>query len=56
MILLDLGLPPDADGPTEGLATLTGVLQLEPDCKVVMMTGQADHTYAVEAVASIEKP
>ena len=52
VVLLDLGLPPDADGPTEGLATLTGVLELEPDCKVILMTGQGERAYAVEAVAS----
>ncbi len=52
VVLLDLGLPPDADGPSEGLATLTGILELEPDCKIIMMTGQADRDYAVEAVAS----
>jgi len=52
VVLLDLGLPPDADGPSEGMATLTGVLELEPNCKVILMTGQADRAYAVEAVAS----
>ncbi len=52
VVLLDLGLPPDADGPSEGLATLTEISDLEPDCKVIMMTGQADRAYAVEAVAN----
>ena len=51
VVALDLGLPPDADGPSEGLATLAGILELEPECKVIMMTGQADRAYAVEAVA-----
>ena len=52
VVLLDLGLPPDADGPSEGLATLRGILDLLPDTKVIMMTGQADRSYAVQAVAS----
>jgi two-component system NtrC family response regulator len=51
VVLLDLGLPPDADGPSEGLATLRGILDLLPDTKVIMMTGQADRSYAVQAVA-----
>ena len=51
VVLLDLGLPPDADGPSEGLATLSEVLELLPHCKVIMMTGQADRMFAVEAVA-----
>ena len=51
VVLLDLGLPPDADGPSEGLATLNDVLERLPHSKVIMMTGQADRTFAVEAVA-----
>lgn len=52
VVLLDLGLPPDADGPTEGLATLDGILELAPETKVIMMTGQADRGHAVRAVAA----
>jgi len=52
VVLLDLGLPPDADGPSEGLATLTGLLDQAPHTKVIMMTGQADRSYAVKAVAN----
>lgn len=52
VVLLDLGLPPDADGPSEGLATLDGILELAPETKVIMMTGQADRAYAVRAVAA----
>ena len=52
VILLDLGLPPDADGPTEGLATLEDILALAPESKIIMMTGQSDRAFAVEAVAT----
>lgn len=49
--LLDLGLPPDPDGPTEGLSSLQEILSLSPETKVIVMTGQSDRAYAVEAVA-----
>lgn len=49
--LLDLGLPPDPDGPTEGLSTLREILSLSPETKVIVMTGQSDRAYAVQAVA-----
>ncbi len=49
--LVDLGLPPDPDGPTEGLATLQEILSIAPETKVVMMSGQTEREYAVQAVA-----
>ena len=52
VVLLDLGLPPDADGPSEGLATLEAILEQQPRTKVIMMTGQASRQYAVQAVAA----
>jgi two-component system NtrC family response regulator len=52
VVILDLGLPPDPDGPTVGLATLEEILSVAPDTKVVMMTGQSDRTHAVKAVAA----
>ena len=52
IVLLDLGLPPDVDGPTEGLAALGQILSIAPRTKVIVMTGQAERTYAVDAVAS----
>ncbi|MFQ5468163.1 MAG: sigma 54-interacting transcriptional regulator, partial [Kiloniellaceae bacterium] len=52
VVVLDLGLPPDADGPSEGMATLEAVLEQLPDSKVIMMTGQSDRVHAVRAVAS----
>ena len=52
VVLLDLGLPPDADGPSEGIATLEGILSLAPHTKVIMMTGQGSRDYAVKAVAA----
>jgi len=48
--LLDLGLPPDPDGPSEGLQALTEILQAVPGCKVIVMTGQKERSHAVRAV------
>ncbi len=51
VVLLDLGLPPDADGPAEGLAALEGILAEAPGTKIIVMTGQEDRDHAVRAIA-----
>lgn len=51
VVLLDLGLPPDPDGPTEGVATLDEILAFAPATKVIVMSGQTQREYAVQAVA-----
>ncbi len=51
VVLQDLGLPPDADGVTEGLKTLEEVLALAPHTKVIVVTGNGDRDRAVEAVS-----
>ena len=48
---MDLGLPPDPDGSTEGLATLQQILALAPDTRVIVLTGNQDHANAVKAIA-----
>jgi len=50
VVTLDLGLPPHPDGASEGLATLEQILALEPDTKVVVVTGNQDRANAVKAV------
>ncbi|MFO7543414.1 MAG: PEP-CTERM-box response regulator transcription factor [Thiobacillus sp.] len=50
VVLLDLGLPPDADGATEGLATLQQILSLAPATKVIVVTGNLDRSNAVQAI------
>ena len=52
VVTLDLGLPPDADGISEGLATLEAIISLRPDTKVIVVTGQNDRENAVRAVGS----
>jgi len=51
VVLLDLGLPPDPGGVTEGLATLNEVLSLSPETKVIVVTGDNDRANAVKAIA-----
>ena len=50
VVLLDRGLPPDADGATEGLATLQQILSLAPATKVIVVTGNLDRSNAVKAI------
>jgi len=52
VVTLDLGLPPDADGISEGLATLEEIVAASPDTKVIVVTGQNDRENAVRAVGS----
>lgn len=51
VVTMDLGLPPDPDGATEGFATLQQVLALAPDTKIIMLTGNQDHAHAVKAIS-----
>ena len=47
---LDLGLPPDPEGATQGLRLLEEFLTHDPAMKVVVLTGNADHENAIRAV------
>lgn len=51
VVLLDLGLPPDAEGVTEGMATLKEILALAPQTKVIVVTGNNDRDNAMRAVS-----
>jgi two-component system NtrC family response regulator len=51
VVTMDLGLPPDPDGATEGLATLQQILALAPETKVIVLTGNQDRGNAVKAIA-----
>ena len=50
VVLQDLGLPPDATGVAEGMASLTEILKLSPYAKVIVITGNGDRESAVKAV------
>lgn len=51
VVLLDLGLPPDPGGTTEGFATLQEILRLTPETKIIVITGDNDRANAVKAIA-----
>lgn len=49
---VDLGLPPDADGASEGFKVLDGILRDAPDTKVIVVTGNDEREHALRAVGS----
>ncbi len=50
VVTLDLGLPPDPGGATEGFALLEDIVRLSPSTKVVVVTGREDRENAVKAI------
>jgi two-component system NtrC family response regulator len=50
VMTLDLGLPPDPDGVSQGFETLGKALELFPDTKVIVITGNQDRNHAVKAI------
>ncbi|MFZ6645810.1 PEP-CTERM-box response regulator transcription factor [Undibacterium sp. TJN25] len=51
VITMDLGLPPDPDGATEGLAILQQVLSMAPDTKLIVLSGNQERANAVKAIS-----
>ena len=51
VVTMDLGLPPDADSVSEGFKLLEQMLAIDPDTKVIVLTGQNDQKNALRAVA-----
>ena len=51
VVILDLGLPPDPDGVSEGMATLDEILRVVPATKVIVVTGNGEHRTALKAVS-----
>jgi two-component system NtrC family response regulator len=52
VVTLDLGLPPDPDGVTEGFATLETMLSLKPETKVIVASGHGARESALRAISS----
>jgi two-component system, NtrC family, response regulator len=50
--VIDLGLPPDPDGVTEGFATLAAMLKMAPEMKVIVATGNGARPNALRAIAA----
>ena len=51
IVLQDLGLPPDAEGVSEGFRILQQTLTLCPHAKIIVMTGNHDLNNALRAVS-----
>jgi two-component system NtrC family response regulator len=51
VVTMDLGLPPDPDSVSEGFKLLGQMLDLDPNVKVIVLTGQNEQTNALRAVA-----
>ena len=52
VVTLDLGLPPDPDGTSEGFATLEAILSLRPGTKVIVASGHGARASGLRAIAS----
>jgi two-component system NtrC family response regulator len=52
VVTLDLGLPPDPDGTSEGFAVLEDILRIRPDTKVIVASGHGARESALRAIAS----
>ena len=50
VVTLDLGLPPDPDGTTEGFATLHAILAERPQTKVIVASGHGARESALRAI------
>lgn len=50
VVTMDLGLPPNPDGVTEGFNLLKKILDVAPHTKVIVLTGQNDHANALQAI------
>ena len=50
VVTLDLGLPPDPDGTTEGFETLSEILRLKPDTKIIVASGHGARESALKAI------
>ncbi len=50
-VVLDLGLPPDAEGVSEGFATLAALLAQSPGLPIIVASGQGERANMLRAVS-----
>jgi two-component system, NtrC family, response regulator len=50
VVTLDLGLPPDPDGTSEGFAVLDAIMALKPDTKVIIASGHGARESTLKAI------
>jgi two-component system NtrC family response regulator len=51
VVTLDLGLPPDPDGTSEGFAVLETILALKPDTRVIVASGHGERESMLRAIS-----
>ena len=51
VVTLDLGLPPDPDGVSEGFAVLDAIMELRPETKIIVASGHGARDSALQAIA-----
>jgi two-component system NtrC family response regulator len=51
VIIQDLGLPPDAEGVSEGFRCIAAVLSIAPRSKIIVLTGKDEHRNALKAIS-----
>lgn len=52
IIIQDLGLPPDAEGVSEGFRCIEEIIQIAPRSKIIVLTGKNDHQNALRAIST----
>ena len=52
VVTLDLGLPPDEEGESEGFAILSQIMQIAPETKVIIVSGSDNPSSANKAAES----
>ena len=50
VVLQDLGLPPNAEGVDEGFRCIQSILDIDPNCTILVMTGKSEETNALRAI------
>ncbi|OGW61676.1 MAG: PEP-CTERM-box response regulator transcription factor [Nitrospirae bacterium RBG_16_64_22] len=50
VVTLDLGMPPDPDGVSEGMGALDEILSVNAAAKVILVTGNGERTHARSAI------
>ncbi|MEE4299899.1 MAG: PEP-CTERM-box response regulator transcription factor [Pseudomonadales bacterium] len=50
VVTLDLGLPPDPGGSSEGFRLLEQLREQRPEIKIIVVTGREEHEHAVRAI------
>ncbi|WP_320823140.1 PEP-CTERM-box response regulator transcription factor [Reinekea sp.] len=52
VVILDLGLPPDAEGVSEGFRCIGAILKILPRSKIIVLTGKNEHRYALKSISA----